>query len=270
MRARPCPALPKGSGRLEVARRALLALLLTAVAFAIFPGAGGIDRLAGALTRARPVRGALWAMLARCCWPALAPDGRADASSGRAGHNHASWIDIVALQRATRAFFVSRKAEVAAGRIGQIGRAIGTEFIERRRSRPSRQTERLRMPGFGAAITSCRSREERRATASALLPSSPSLFAVFFAPDLPDTLGPAGDAALRSASRFAADFYGWWGEMDFGAHLMAVRRCRAAARSRSASTPAAATCCFPGPQTLAAAAETAVAAAFEPPALPVR
>ncbi|MFO1105120.1 MAG: lysophospholipid acyltransferase family protein [Amaricoccus sp.] len=272
--ASEAPALPALgiAGRLRVAWRAPLALLLTAVAFAIFLALRGIDRLARErLPALAPFAVQGWAMLALpLLGLRLRRTGEPMHHRGALVANHASWIDIVALQRATRAFFVS-KAEVAGWPgIGQIGRAIGTEFIERRPVEAKRQTERLHAR-LRRGDRLCLFPEGTSSDGQRVLPFKSSLFAVFFAPDLAGMLW-VQPVTLRYVPRagLPRDFYGWWGEMDFGAHLMAVLALSRGGAVEIRFHPPLQPAAFPDRKTLAAAAETAVAAAFEPPALPVR
>ena len=119
--------------------------------------------------------------------------------------NHASWIDIVALQRAAAPFLVS-KAEVARWPgIGFIGRAIGTMFIDRRPAEARRQEAalfaRLARGDQMALFPEGTSSDGRR-----ILPFKSSLFGVFLAPGLegtavqPVTIAYAPARACRRAS----------------------------------------------------------------------
>lgn len=264
--AAEAPALPAPglAGRLRLAFRAPLALLLTATAFAIFLALAGFDRLArGRLPALAPFAVQAWAMLAL---PLLGLRFRRTGvpmhHPGALVANHASWLDIVALQRATRAFFVS-KAEVAGWPgIGLIGRAIGTEFIERRPVEAKRQTERLHAR-LRRGDRLCLFPEGTSSDGQRVLPFKSSLFAVFFAPDLADLLW-VQPVTLRYRPRpgLPPDFYGWWGEMDFGAHLLSVLASSRGGAVEVRFHPPLQPAAFPDRKALAAAAEAAVAAEF--------
>lgn len=223
------PAPPRLGARdwLWIGWRAPLALLATALFFALYLGLKGADRLAARL----PARPRELAPLVIMAWARVAlvllglrfrRVGAPMRHPGALVANHASWIDIVTLQRAAAVFFVS-KAEVAAWPgIGLIGRAIGTVFIERRAAEAKRQNavigDRLRRGDRLCLFPEGTSTDGRR-----VLPFKSSLFEAFFEPD---TRGLAWiqpvSIAYHPRAGLPPAFYGWWGDMDFGAHLIAV------------------------------------------------
>lgn len=151
---------------------------------------------------------------------AFATRGTLMGEHGAVVANHCSWLDIFALNARKRIYFVS-KAEVAGWPgIGWLARATGTVFIERdpRQARAQREVFRERL---GAGHKLLFFPEGTSTDGRRVLPFKPTLFAAFFAPELrqdchiqPVTLAyhpPAGERA---------DFYGWWGDMEFGPHLL--------------------------------------------------
>jgi 1-acyl-sn-glycerol-3-phosphate acyltransferase len=136
--------------------------------------------------------------------------------------NHSSWIDIVALQRAAAPFLVSKSEVRGWPGIGLIGRAIGTMFIDRRPALAKRQEAellaRLARGDHMALFPEGTSSDGRR-----VLPFKSSLFGVFFAPELGGRVAVQPvTIAYRPAPDLPADFYAWWGEMDFAPHLARV------------------------------------------------
>lgn len=134
--------------------------------------------------------------------------------------NHASWLDIFALNSPQRVYFVS-KAEVARWPgIGWLARAVGTVFIRRDRADAAKQKtvfeDRLNAGHKLLFFPEGTSSDGRR-----ILPFKSTLFAAFFAEELRETTyiqpatltyhAPAGEDAM---------FYGWWGDMEFGPHLL--------------------------------------------------
>jgi 1-acyl-sn-glycerol-3-phosphate acyltransferase len=268
------PALPAPSAadRLRLAVRGLWAVLTLAALFGLFLPLRGVDllaeRLAGRpVTRLGPPVVRAWAALAL---PTLGlrfvARGRPMAGGGAFVANHSSWIDIVALQRAAAPFLVS-KAEVRDWPlVGFIGRAIGTMFIDRRPAEAKRQEAellaRLARGDRMALFPEGTSTDGRR-----VLPFKSSLFGVFFAPALdgrvmvqPVTL------AYRPRPGLPADFYGWWGDMDFAAHLKEVLARSTGGRIELTFHPPLRVADFDGRKALAEAAGRAVRGAFEPPA----
>ncbi|HRO10420.1 1-acyl-sn-glycerol-3-phosphate acyltransferase [Amaricoccus sp.] len=177
--------------------------------------------------------------------------------------NHSSWIDIVALQRAAAPFLVS-KAEVRSWPgVGQIGRAIGTMFIDRRPAEAKRQEAELlvrlargdRMAIFPEGTSSDGQR---------VLPFKSALFGVFLAPGLHErvALQPV-TIAYRPRPGLPAAFYGWWGEMDFASHLRDVMARSTRGTVELTFHPPLEVAGFAGRKALAQAAEAAVRAGFE-------
>jgi len=136
--------------------------------------------------------------------------------------NHSSWLDIFALNAPQRIYFVS-KAEVADWPgIGWLALATGTVFINRDRREAKAQAElfenRLKANHKLLFFPEGTSTDGRR-----VLPFKTTLFAAFFTEELKDILhlqpvtvnytAPAGEDPA---------FYGWWGDMGFGQHLLKV------------------------------------------------
>lgn len=136
--------------------------------------------------------------------------------------NHSSWADILALRAAAAVVFVS-KAEVRAWPgIGAIAALCDTVFIARRRSEAGAQRDVLRArmaAGERLAIFP----EGTSSDSLRVLPFRSSLLAALYEPGVrerawaqPVTINWIAPEGLP------ADFYGWWGEMDFAAHLWQV------------------------------------------------
>ncbi|MCO4847555.1 MAG: 1-acyl-sn-glycerol-3-phosphate acyltransferase [Yoonia sp.] len=136
--------------------------------------------------------------------------------------NHSSWLDIFALNAAKRIYFVS-KAEVAAWPgIGWLARATGTVFIKRDRREASSQVEVFRAR-LHAGHKLLFFPEGTSTDGLQVLPFKPTLFAAFFDPALAEIMR-LQSVTLRYSSPEGTDarFYGWWGDMDFGPHLLAT------------------------------------------------
>ena len=136
--------------------------------------------------------------------------------------NHASWLDIFTLNASKRIYFVS-KAEVAGWPgIGWLARATGTVFIARRAADAKIQQQvfedRLTAGHKLLFFPEGTSTDGRR-----VLPFKSTLFAAFFAPGVPSDMAvqPVSVAYIAPEGAEAA-FYGWWGDMSFGGHLLKV------------------------------------------------
>ncbi|OCX63052.1 acyl-phosphate glycerol 3-phosphate acyltransferase [Thioclava sp. SK-1] len=142
--------------------------------------------------------------------------------------NHASWLDIFALNACQEIYFVS-KAEVAAWPgIGWLARATGTVFIRRDRREAQAQAKLFEQRiGLGHHLLFF---PEGTSTDSLrVLPFKPTLFQAFFAPQLqPRMWVQPVSVAYRAPVGQDPRFYGWWGDMGFGPHLLRVlaQRCQ--------------------------------------------
>ena len=134
--------------------------------------------------------------------------------------NHSSWLDIFTLNAEKRVYFVS-KAEVARWPgIGWLARATGTVFIKRDKREAATQKrifeERLTVGHKLLFFPEGTSTDGLR-----VLPFKPTLFAAFFADALRDFLWVQPvTVAYHAPPGEEARFYGWWGDMDFGTHLL--------------------------------------------------
>ena len=148
--------------------------------------------------------------------------GRPMRHRGAIVSNHASWLDIFALNAAARVFFVS-KAEVDKWPgIGMVARYTGTMFIERRAShakiQKSQFEDRLMAGDRLLFFPEGTSSDSRR-----VLPFKSTLFAAFFTPHLIDTMWIQPVSLVYHAPNGEDPrFYGWWGEMEFGPHFIST------------------------------------------------
>lgn len=145
--------------------------------------------------------------------------------------NHASWSDILVLNAPKRIFFVS-KAEVASWPgIGAMARAVGTVFISRdrrlARAQVAQLRERLDLGHKLLFFPEGTSTDSRR-----VIPFKPTLFAAFYAESLRDEVWIQPATLIYHAPKGQdGRFYGWWGDMGFGAHFLKVMGARRQGRA---------------------------------------
>lgn len=134
--------------------------------------------------------------------------------------NHTSWLDIFALNALKRVYFVS-KAEVAKWPgIGWLARATGTVFIERNPKQAREQT-RIFTERLGVGHKLLFFPEGTSTDGLRVLPFKTTLFAAFFAPELRPIMYVQPVSVVFHAPKGQPDrFYGWWGDMEFGPHLL--------------------------------------------------
>ena len=136
--------------------------------------------------------------------------------------NHAGWLDIFVLNAAAPVFFVS-KAEVAGWPgINILTRVTDTHFVTRdprlARTQAAEFASRTAAGHRLLFFPEGTSTDGRR-----VLPFKPTLFQAFLDPALAQGLAiqPVSVRYEAPPGRDAA-FYGWWGDMDLGPHLLAV------------------------------------------------
>lgn len=136
--------------------------------------------------------------------------------------NHGSWLDIFALNACQRVYFVS-KAEVARWPfVGWLARATGTMFIKRDpREAKAQQAlfeERIRAGHHLLFFPEGTSTDARR-----VLPFKPTLFQAFYSHGLDKVMQiQPVTVVYRPPEGEDPRFYGWWGDMEFGPHLLKV------------------------------------------------
>jgi 1-acyl-sn-glycerol-3-phosphate acyltransferase len=136
--------------------------------------------------------------------------------------NHSSWIDIFALNARKNVYFVSKSEVASWPGIGWLARATGTLFIQRDRRDTKNQVavfedrlnhgHRLLFFPEGTSTDSIR-----------ILPFKPTLFAAFFSNTLVHTMHIQPVTVIyHPPENRDPRFYGWWGDMSFGSHLVTV------------------------------------------------
>ena len=136
--------------------------------------------------------------------------------------NHTSWLDIFTLNAAKRIYFVSKSEVASWPGIGWLARATGTVFIERNPKRAQAQIEVFRdrlLAGHKLLFFP----EGTSTDGQQVLAFKTTLFQSFFAEDLKDEIAvqPVSVHYIAPAG-MDVRFYGWWGEMTFGTHLLAT------------------------------------------------
>ncbi len=183
-----------------------------------------IERLVLGLRRpmsARLVQAVCWLTLRLLRLP-LYCVGQPMTGRGAMVANHVSWLDILVLNAASPVYFVS-KAEVAGWPgIGLLARATGTVFIERDR-RAARMQKLIFEARLRAGHRLLFFPEGTSSDGLRVLPFKSTLFEAFFAPELRDFLHIQPVSVIYSAPGDSdARFYGWWGDMALGPHLLRV------------------------------------------------
>ncbi|KGJ04769.1 lyso-ornithine lipid acyltransferase [Paracoccus halophilus] len=136
--------------------------------------------------------------------------------------NHSSWLDIFVLNAAMPVFFVSKSEVANWPGINILTRVTNTHFVARdpklARAQAAEFAARTRAGHRLLFFPEGTSSDGRR-----VLPFKPTLFQGFLDPALPGTLAiQPMSASYRAPKGRDPRFYGWWGDMALGPHLLAV------------------------------------------------
>lgn len=162
-------------------------------------------------------RAAIWIMGVR-----LQMRGGPMEERGAVVANHSSWLDIFVLNACDRVYFVSKSEVARWPGIGWLARATGTVFIARNPAEAKLQQvvfeSRLRAGHRLLFFPEGTSTDSQR-----VLPFKSTLFAAFYTHGLNEVMH-IQPVTLRYIAPKGADprLYGWWGEMDFGSHLIRI------------------------------------------------
>jgi 1-acyl-sn-glycerol-3-phosphate acyltransferase len=136
--------------------------------------------------------------------------------------NHASWLDIFALNACQRVYFVAKDDVAGWPGIGWLARATGTLFIARKGTEARAQADQF-TARLAAGQRLLFFPEGTSTDGQRVLPFRSTLFAAFLAPGLRETLRIQPVTVVwRGPPGADPRFYGWWGSMGFGPHLLAV------------------------------------------------
>ncbi len=172
--------------------------------------------------------------------------------------NHSSWLDIFALNARKRIYFVSKSEVAGWPGIGWLARATGTVFITR-----DPKAARAHKAVFEARLQAGHKLlffpEGTSTDGLRVLPFKSTLFAAFFTPELRDVTWVQPVTVHYTAPQGADPrFYGWWGDMEFGGHLVQVLAARRQGTVTLCYHPALRVTDFPDRKSLALACEKAV------------
>lgn len=222
--AGPLPARPGPAGWLRIVLRGSAVLAVLTCGVLILLVLRLIERPIAGLRR--PLSGPLVMGVCRACLAIIGLScqriGAPLRGPGAVVANHSSWLDILALNAAQPVFFVAKSEVAGWPGINILTRVTDTHFVVRDPRRAHAQAEefatriraghRLLFFPEGTSSDGCR-----------VLPFKPTLFQGFLAPDLPADLAlQPVTVAYRAPSGRDPRFYGWWGDMELGSHLLAV------------------------------------------------
>jgi 1-acyl-sn-glycerol-3-phosphate acyltransferase len=216
------PPLPRPTPAQRL-RLVLRATALVAATYGLMPLVLLFNLTDGRLTRgAAQTVICLWGRIClRLCGVRLRRHGQPMPHAGAVVSNHAGWIDIFTHLAADRVHFVS-KAEVARWPVvGILSRQIDPVYIERRRTGARLHEAQLRERlALGQRL--CVFPEGTSSDGLRVLPFRSTLFAALITDGLADMWVQPVSLVYHPRPGLPASFYGWWGSMDFGPHVLAV------------------------------------------------
>lgn len=193
-------------------------------------------------------------------WMGLRYERRGQPAHGRAAvvANHSSWLDIFALNAGDCVHFVSKSEVAGWPGIGLLARVAGTLFIARERVQAKLHTQMLQ-DRLVAGQRVLFFPEGTSTDALRVLPFKTTLFEAFFAPELREIMWVQPVSVTYYApDGMEARTYGWWGDMEFGPHLLSTLALARQGRVEVVYHPAIRVSDMNGRKALAAAAEAAV------------
>ena len=136
--------------------------------------------------------------------------------------NHSSWLDILVLNSRNRVYFVAKSEVAGWPAIGWLARATGTVFI-RRRGRDAQLHRDVISQRLQAGHRLLIFPEGTSTDGLVVLPFKSTLFEAFFTANAQGNLcvQPV-TVTYQSPGLEAPEYYGWWGGMDLGPHLLKV------------------------------------------------
>lgn len=135
--------------------------------------------------------------------------------------NHSSWLDIFTLNAALRICFVAKSEVARWAFIGPLARATGTLFITRKTTEAKRQQAQFETRlAVGDRLLFFP--EGTSTDSTFILPFKPTLFAALYGEGMGDLYVQPATLRYTAPAGQPANFYGWWGDMDFAPHLAAT------------------------------------------------
>lgn len=136
--------------------------------------------------------------------------------------NHSSWLDIFALNAGGPLYFVAKSEVARWPGIGWVAKATGTVFVRRHaRDAQAQKTAFEKRLSEGHRLLFFP--EGTSTDGLRVLPFKPTLFAALFSQHLSDDLwAQPVTVVFHAPAGQDPRFYGWWGDMDLGSHLLKI------------------------------------------------
>lgn len=222
------PVLPDASAPVRVVAvfRIGLIIFVTALAAGLYLLVRAVEAPFGVRSVREFVQGSWCLIITRLLGLSVRRVGRPMKERGAIMANHITWIDIPVLRGAAPVYFVA-KAEVAAmPGAGWIASITDTIFVERKRSAAKKQEQEL-LDRLRRGDLLCIFPEGTSTDGQRVLSFKSTLFAIFFNESLAeaDWVQPVSVVYQPNPkSGLPTEFYGWWGDMEFGGNIKDMAR----------------------------------------------
>ncbi len=134
--------------------------------------------------------------------------------------NHSSWLDIFVLNSAAPLYFVSKSEVAGWPGIGWLAKLTGTAFVRRDAREAGRQTAVLQ-ERITAGHRLLFFPEGTSTDGQRVLSFKSTLFAAVFGVEAREDISVQPVTLVYKTPRdHDPRYFGWWGDMDFGPHLM--------------------------------------------------
>ncbi len=221
------PPRPKigAAGWLRIALRGAAIVLAILLLLPILLALRGAERLVPALSRrlGDGIAHLFFRIVLRVIGIEMRHSGRPMQGAGVLAANHSSWLDIVALNAAMPLVFVAKSEVAGWPGIGFMARAAGTLFVRRDRAAAQAQVAQLR-DRLKAGEKLVLFPEGTSTDGQRVLPFKATLFAALCDDRMREDGLEVQPVSVIWTAPPGQDprFYGWWGGMDLGPHLLAV------------------------------------------------
>lgn len=135
--------------------------------------------------------------------------------------NHSSWLDIFVLNAGVPLFFVSKEEVAKWPGIGWLARLTGTVFV-RRSARDAGEQRKMLEDRLTAGHRLLIFPEGTSTDGQRVLSFKPTLFAALYSDRLSGLSLQPVTIVYHAPGTVDPRFLGWWGDMDFGPHLIQV------------------------------------------------
>lgn len=149
-------------------------------------------------------------------------EGRPLNHPGAAVANHASWLDVLTINASSRVVFTAKEEVAHWPGIGWLARATGTLFVSRDRAAAKEEARRVEQR-LSSNERLLFFPEGTSTDGQRVIPFKAALFSALYGEGVPDEAHVQPVTVVYEAPEDSDPrYYSWWGDMDFGPHLLHI------------------------------------------------